>query len=89
MGKYADVIYCGCISSAFPIIISTVWKRSIYFSSLSRENLEKLHILFLSRLKQNNCMNDPVRHKKLIKNLIKSSKLIYDNTFTNKKSNTN
>ena len=30
-------------------------------------------------------MNDPVRHKKLIKNQIKSSKLIYDNTFTNKK----
>ena len=30
-------------------------------------------------------MNDPVRHKKLIKNQIKSSKLTYDNTFTNKK----
>ena len=30
-------------------------------------------------------MNDPVRHKKLIKNQINSSKLIYDNTFTNKK----
>ena len=30
-------------------------------------------------------MNDPVRHKKLIKNQIKSSKLICDNTFTNKK----
>ena len=30
-------------------------------------------------------MNDPLRHKKLIKNQIKSSKLTYDNTFTNKK----
>ena len=30
-------------------------------------------------------MNDPVRHKTLIKNQIKLSKLIYDNTFTNKK----
>ena len=30
-------------------------------------------------------MNDRVRHKKLIKNQIKSSKLTYDNTFTNKK----
>ena len=30
-------------------------------------------------------MNDPVRHKKLIKNQIKLSKLTYDNTFTNKK----
>ena len=27
-------------------------------------------------------MNDPVRHKKLIKDQIKLSKLIYDNTFT-------
>ena len=36
-------------------------------------------------IKHNNCMNDPVRHKKLIKNQIKSSKLKYDNTFTNKK----
>ena len=40
---------------------------------------------FLHKLKHNNCMNNPVRHKKLIKNQIKSSKLIYDNTFTNKK----
>ena len=30
-------------------------------------------------------MNNPLRHKKLIKNQIKSSKLTYDNTFTNKK----
>ena len=30
-------------------------------------------------------MNDPLRQKKLIKNQIKLSKLIYDNTFTNKK----
>ena len=29
-------------------------------------------------------MNDPVRHKKLIKNQITSSKLTYDNTLTNK-----
>ena len=29
-------------------------------------------------------MNDPLGHKKLIKNQIKSSKLTYDNTFTNK-----
>ena len=36
-------------------------------------------------LKHNNCMFNPLRHKKLIKNQIKSSKLIYDNTFTNKK----
>ena len=30
-------------------------------------------------------MNDPLRHKKLIKNQIKLSKLTYDNTFANKK----
>ena len=36
-------------------------------------------------VKHNNCMNDPSRQKKLIKNQIKLSKLIYDNTFTNKK----
>ena len=30
-------------------------------------------------------MNDPLRQKKLIKNQIKLSKLLYDNTFTNKK----
>ena len=36
-------------------------------------------------LKHNNCMNDPLRQKKLIKNQIKWSKLTYDNTFTNKK----
>ena len=34
-------------------------------------------------------MNDPIRHKNLIKNQIKSSKLTYDNTFTNKKSRKN
>ena len=36
-------------------------------------------------VKHNNCMFNPLRHKKLIKNQIKSSKLTYDNTFTNKK----
>ena len=36
-------------------------------------------------VKHNNCINDPLRHKKLIKNQIKSSKMTYDNTFTNKK----
>ena len=30
-------------------------------------------------------MNNPLRHKKLIKNQMKWSKLTYDNTFTNKK----
>ena len=30
-------------------------------------------------------MNDPVRHKKLLKDQIKSSKLTHDNAFTNKK----
>ena len=30
-------------------------------------------------------MNNPLRHKKLIKNQMKSSKLTYDNAFTNKK----
>ena len=40
---------------------------------------------FTYELKHNNCMFNPLRHKKLIKNQIKSSKLIYDNTFTNKK----
>ena len=30
-------------------------------------------------------MFNPLRHKKLIKNQIKLSKLTYDNTFTNKK----
>ena len=39
----------------------------------------------VTKLKHNNCMNDPLRHKKLIKNQIKLSKLIYDKTFTNKK----
>ena len=34
---------------------------------------------------KHNCLNDPVRHEKLIKNQMKSSKLTYDNTFTNKK----
>ena len=46
---------------------------------------EQKNDVFLTLVKHNKCMNNPLRHKKLIKNQIKSSKLTYDNTFTNKK----
>ena len=49
----------------------------------------KVRNKFNRHIKHNNCMYDPLRQKKLIKNQIKWSKLTYDNTFTYKKSRKN
>ena len=71
--------YYGPCRSSFQSIYRSL---IVYYKQVCNDSKSLLCIYL--QLKHYNCMNSPVRHKKLIKNQIRLSKLAYDNTFTNK-----